>query len=391
LAPRSVIALSSPSLVGYRAAIAPPRRTVRSPLFSRAKLSWRTKGAAAATGITGATPLSTPVSVTAVSSTSVEGTSAGAALSIAASCGIASDGAGDGCEHAVKSANPLHARAAIDRVIAAKGDRVSGANQAPDRASSKRRLVDELRAIQANMERHLFELFPVSESIRATLMPRLRSDPESYVASSTDTPLTNGLLQKTNAGVITFIAGCTLIAARRLESLADTSRLHMLAEVLLCFEADPKSYSGYRRPATTALPSLAERTVSAVFKRGTAVFQQTPGQHSSFPPLQPANNLVTLLRAMMAGEHESFFESFVSRSIERLQRYAANPAQVLATRSTFASDEAWNEVRARNFGAPVPLEVLDATRELRDDELPELFARFRDRASRSENPYLASR
>ena len=39
LAPRSGIALSSPALVGYRAAIAPPRRTVRSPLFSRAKLS----------------------------------------------------------------------------------------------------------------------------------------------------------------------------------------------------------------------------------------------------------------------------------------------------------------------------------------------------------------
>lgn len=241
------------------------------------------------------------------------------------------------------------------------------------------------------MDRSLFERLPVPESIRAVAMPSLQREPDTYIASSTDTPLTKDLLQKTNAGVITFIAGCVLVAARRLESVADTSRLHMLAEVLLCFEANPKSYSGYRRPPPSALPSLAERTISALFKRATGVFQQTPGQHSSFPPLQPANHVVTLVRALMAGEQEAYFEGFIASSIVRLQRYAANPSQVLATRSSFASDDEWNEVRARNFGAPVPLEVLDPARELRDEELSELFASFMDRAARSDNPYLARR
>lgn len=235
----------------------------------------------------------------------------------------------------------------------------------------------------------LFDRLPVSETIRAAKVEFAWRGADAYIAPTTETPLQRALLGKTNAAVITFIAGCALVAARRLELVADTRRLHLLAEVLLCFEGDPAAYSGYRRPKPASPPPVAEQAVSAVFTRATGVFQQSPGQHSSFPPMQAAKNVVALLEVILGQDHEQFLRRFLEESIRRLDLYAANPGQVFTTRSAYDTDEEWLRVKRRNFGQPVPIEVLDPAKDLAPGDLDLLYADFLKTADSAGNPYLS--
>jgi hypothetical protein len=235
----------------------------------------------------------------------------------------------------------------------------------------------------------LFSRLPIPESIRASAFDVKWRGTDAYVAPTTETPLQRALLRKTNAGVITFIAGCVLLGARRLEAVADTQRLHHLAEVLLCFTKDPRSYSGYRRPKPANVPHAAEQAVSAIFTRATGVFQQNPGQHGSFPPMQAAKNVVALLEVILGAQQQGYLRTFLETCVKRLDHYAANMDQVFTTRSAYETDEEWMLVKRRNFGAPVPIEVLDPSNELKPADVATLFADFMSQIDGRTNPYLS--
>jgi hypothetical protein len=236
---------------------------------------------------------------------------------------------------------------------------------------------------------YMFSRLPIPDFLRASSFDIKWRGADAYIAPTTMTPLQRALAGKTNAGMITLIAGCALLAARRLELVADTNRLHYLAEVLLCFESDPRWYSGYRRPKSATPPPPAEQAVSAIFTRATGVFQQTPGRHSSFPPIQAAKNVVALLDVVLGAEHRDFLRKFLDQSIQRLNQFAPNPEQVFTTRSAYETEEEWEQVKRRNFGPPVPIEVLDMSKGLSPEALQPLYAEFLSTADPGRNPYLS--
>lgn len=236
-----------------------------------------------------------------------------------------------------------------------------------------------------------FKRFPVPEGLATDTFDVAWRGSEAYIAPSVETPLSRSLAKKTNAGVVTFIAAEVLIAARRLEHVASTERLHWLVEVLLKYERHPRAYSGYRRPKPAVPPSPAEQAVSAVFTRATAVFQSTPGAHSAFPPIQAAKNVLALCEHIVGPSHRSLLSDLVSHAIAGLDRHAAHPQQRLVTRSECTSDEEWTEVRRANFGRPVPLEALVAGASMSKAELAAAYEDFCAASDPASNPYLSPR
>ena len=213
---------------------------------------------------------------------------------------------------------------------------------------------------------------------------------DEHIAPPGETPLSRALQGKTNAGVITFIAGCALLCAKRLERIGDTRRLVMLSECLLCFEASPHYYSGYRRPKPASPPPAVEQVISAIFTRATAVFQQLPGEHSSFPPMSAAKNIVALTKLVLGPNNRKYLENWIKTAVGRLNQFAPNDNQVFKTRLDFETEEEWQIVKRRNFGVPVPLEVLNDKIALTESDLPRLYADFLKSVKWRENPYLRS-
>jgi len=198
------------------------------------------------------------------------------------------------------------------------------------------------------------------------------------------------MMGKTNCGLITFIAGCVLICVRRLEPVGDVRRLIFLAECLLCFEASPLYYSGYRRPKSAVRPPPIELIISTIFTRATAVFQQLPGDHSSFPPMSALKNVVALTTYVLGPQFHNFFDVWVNMSIERLNKFSANPNQVFKTRLNFDSEDEWQSVKRCNFGAPIPMDVLNADIPVTSSSLAKIYQSFLSDVSWQDNPYLRS-
>jgi hypothetical protein len=234
----------------------------------------------------------------------------------------------------------------------------------------------------------LFDRLKVPETIRATKIEFQYLGPQAHFAPTSVTPLQKAMYGKTNSAVITLIAGVTLIVARRLESVADTRLLHQLVEVLLCFEAAPGYYSSYYTENPRPKRNDAEEVISGLFMEAGAVLVAKRGKHSNFPPMQALKNSVALAELVLGKTHRPYLREFLTSSIDALARVAANPNQVFTKKSDYETQAEWEAVVRMNFGTPVPIEALDASRNLDREALAPLFNDFLKSVDWRANPYL---
>jgi len=212
--------------------------------------------------------------------------------------------------------------------------------------------------------------------------------PQAYLAPTRATPLAKALMGKTNCGLYVLLCGSLVWAARRLEFVANTKPLLQMAEALLCYQDDPR-YFAENGPShlTSPLPP-AQEAVETLCYETSAIFMETPGRHSSRPPVQAVENVVSVTRHILGPDWQKAFRTWVTDSIATLNAVAPNPHQDFRSRYDFGSAEDWDAYKRLNMGRPLPLDVLVPGESHDPGELSRRFAAFLAEVRPAENPYL---
>src|SRR4051812_37122277 len=101
-------------------------------------------------------------------------------------------------------------------------------------------------------------------------------------------------------------------------------------------------------------------------------------------------NIVALTRFALGDGLEDPFRVWVTAALKRLDRVAPNPVQDFRGRFDFGSEEEYQAHLRQNMGAPLPIDVVDTSKEVAPDALASLYATFLAKVDWAANPYLRS-
>jgi hypothetical protein len=214
--------------------------------------------------------------------------------------------------------------------------------------------------------------------------------PQAHLAPTKATPLAKALMGKTNCGLYVLVSGTLVWAARRLEFVADIRPLLQMAEMLLCYQDDPRYFAEDGPSHLTRPLPPAQEAVETLCYETSAIFMATPGRHASRPPIQAVENVASVTRFVLGPDGQKSFRKWMTDAIARLDGIAPNPHQDFRSRYDFGSAEEWEAYKQLNMGPPLPLDVL-VQGDVSDAAVcATRFGQFLAQVDPSTNPYLAS-
>lgn len=211
---------------------------------------------------------------------------------------------------------------------------------------------------------------------------------ETHAAPVRFLPIDEAIRKKTNAGLLTVMAGCLILCAKRLASCTDTKLCYRMAEAIICYQADysvKKRLSDFPEPVISPAPANA---VYSVTRAAGKLFFTTARSHSKFPPNAHFKNVVFMTKHILGAENRTGFRDWLEFSLARLDLLAACPNQDRLPKSEYDTEEAWVASRRKNFGTPVPIEVLRPTEPPRAEELEALYSDFLSEVDYTSHPFL---
>lgn len=213
--------------------------------------------------------------------------------------------------------------------------------------------------------------------------------PEAHLAPARKTPLSKALLGKTNCALFVLTAGTLVWAARRMDRIADVLPALCMSEALLCYQ-DDANYVRRDRPNHLESAMTKQREIiETLCYETTAIFQATPGEHSSRPPIQAAENVISVTRHILGLDWEGPFRDWVKSTLSRLDQIAANPSQTFLSAYDFESDDDFAKYIIRNVGPPLPISVCDTGVSPEPASLRRQYDEFLGGVDWTSNPYLA--
>lgn len=211
---------------------------------------------------------------------------------------------------------------------------------------------------------------------------------EKHQAPSRSLPIDTAIDLKTNAGLLTVMAGCLVLCAKRLAASTDTTPCYRMAEALLCYEADYSVKTRFSEFPKEVRSPAAAAAVWSVTRAAARVFHSTANSHSKYPPNQHFKNVMFMTRTILGKDNQRAFRKWMKLALARLDLLAACPDLDRLPKNKFATEDAWVASRRKNFGPPVPIEVLQPAEPPQAEELPALYAEFLKAVDFEANPFL---
>jgi hypothetical protein len=155
------------------------------------------------------------------------------------------------------------------------------------------------------------------------------------------------------------------VALRRSHAVMDPKLKLLLAEVLFAYQIDwryPKPFGITITDMDAARPEIGLRRAFAF--QFFELIEQTPSYFSCVDPFFTASSIVALTRHLL-GKQAAAYNTWLAGVIDRLAKVATNPTPKASIYlHHYPSEKAWKAAIDLRHGRPLPLELLDLSREM---------------------------
>lgn len=198
------------------------------------------------------------------------------------------------------------------------------------------------------------------------------------------------LMRLTHCASYLVCIGSLGVALRRSHGLMDPKLKLLLAEALFAYQLDwryPKSFG-------IVITDMDERPFALGLRRAFAfeffeLLDRTPTYFSTHHPWSTASSIVVLTRYLL-GKQAAAYDAWLAALIKRLSKVATNPTpKASVSLRDYPSRKAWEAAVDVRHGRPLPLELLDLSREIPPEKTwPALVASTFARLSPKTNQLL---
>lgn len=183
------------------------------------------------------------------------------------------------------------------------------------------------------------------------------------------------------------------VALRRSHAVMDPKLKRLLAEVLFAYQLDwryPKPFGITITDMDTSSPEIGLRRAFAF--QFFELIEQTPSYFSTVSPFFVTSSIIALTRHLL-GKQAATYNAWLAGVIDRLVKVATNPTpRASIYLHHFPSEKAWKAAIDVRHGRPLPLELLDLSRELPPQpKWPALVGATFAHLSPGKNPLLQQR
>jgi hypothetical protein len=173
------------------------------------------------------------------------------------------------------------------------------------------------------------------------------------------------LLRLTHCANYLVCIGSLGVALRRSHVVIDPKLKLLLAEVLFAYQVDWR----YPKPFGITITDMDAARREMGLRRAFAfeffeLIEQTPSYFSCVNPFSTTSSIVTLTRHLL-GKQAAAYNAWLAGVIDRLARVAKNPTPKASIYLRhYPSEKAWKAAIDVRHGRPLPLELLDLSREM---------------------------
>lgn len=203
----------------------------------------------------------------------------------------------------------------------------------------------------------------------------------------------NQLTRLTHCASYLVCIGSLGVALRRSHAVIDPKLKLLLAEAIFAYQLDWR----YPKPFGIVITDMDERPFALGVRRAFAfeffeLLDRTQTYFSTSHPWPTASSIVVLTRYLL-GKQAAVYDAWLAALIKRLTKVAPNPTPKASIYlHHYPSEKAWRAAVDLRHGRPLPLELLDLSREMPpESKWPALVAATFARLSPANNQLLQPR
>jgi hypothetical protein len=179
------------------------------------------------------------------------------------------------------------------------------------------------------------------------------------------TPLHAALLKKTNCALYMIYLGCVGLCHQRTETVFDQKLNVLLMEQIFAYQFDgryPKTFGITIEDVddTTDRGRAVRRSIAYFFFE---ILERAPGVFLSTRPVADIGFMINLTRHLCGPANAAIVDDWVRGIISRMDLLARSTVEHSPYVYHFPDRESWAEAAAETHGSPLPLEVLDLSRD----------------------------